>query len=792
MTGDRLSSQVEPSQSEAVEYRFEDVRVDTRARRVFKAGSELALEPKAYGVLLALLAEPNIAIERDRLLDTVWGHRHVTPAVLNRVIAMLRRALGDDAEHPRLIRTVHGVGYSFIGVLAEAAVAAPDSEARTGESLSGPAAQVPGAIPSSSVTSAIPRQRRTLITAIAAIVAVTGTAMLLTRLPGPSQPPNRGADAVTAPNRTQAPVHARLALLPISAGNTNDPILARGLTELLSDALVRVAKFEVTGLTSAQTANESSDDARDLGRMLGTDHLLRGTLAAQADAVTLDLQLVAARDGAVIWAQTFTRSREHLHEVLAPTVDGLRAALLPSGDDSGNGATLYASAPAMSLYWDAERVVPNTPAARAEQRALLERAVAADPQFALGWAALAEVELDRYTFSQASLTEAVAAANAAANRALAIDPDLIEALTSKAGILTMQWRSAEALGVSRRALELAPNSVLAISTRANVLCFMGRPRESLLLRQRAVALDPLSPWVIQKMSTDYLTLGLRDQALEAIALAGRVRKDKVPMREGRIEMAFGNIANSIAGATRSLAGNKAQALSHYETFSLARAWSLMGEHAKAEIVLSSATAMLPETPVYLETWLTVHWARGEYAQAVRWLDNEGRHAAQEPWQHAASAHARALAGDSAGALADYALALDARADRDLIASTWFPGRFGMAPLANWIALRKALGLPYAAELDDYAQRLDEAIAGGTALPLIDYHRAALAALRDDTATADRLLTTALERGWVDPLALDIDLTWRAFTQSEWLTRQRSAQAGRIEQERKRLRQLQSP
>ena len=70
---------------------------------MFKAEIELALEPKAYGVLLTLLAQPHVAIERDHLLDTVWGHRHVTPAVLNRVIALLRRALGDNAEHPRLM-----------------------------------------------------------------------------------------------------------------------------------------------------------------------------------------------------------------------------------------------------------------------------------------------------------------------------------------------------------------------------------------------------------------------------------------------------------------------------------------------------------------------------------------------------------------------------------------------------------------------------------------------------------------------------------------------------------------
>ena len=50
---------------------------------------------------------------RDQILDTVWGHRHVTPGVLHRVMTLLRHALGEDAHHPRYLHTVHGVGYRF-------------------------------------------------------------------------------------------------------------------------------------------------------------------------------------------------------------------------------------------------------------------------------------------------------------------------------------------------------------------------------------------------------------------------------------------------------------------------------------------------------------------------------------------------------------------------------------------------------------------------------------------------------------------------------------------------------
>ena len=64
--------------------------------------------------MLALLAaSPGRVFTRDEILDAVWGHRHVTQSVLNRIMSLLRQALGEDAQHPRMLHTVYGVGYRF-------------------------------------------------------------------------------------------------------------------------------------------------------------------------------------------------------------------------------------------------------------------------------------------------------------------------------------------------------------------------------------------------------------------------------------------------------------------------------------------------------------------------------------------------------------------------------------------------------------------------------------------------------------------------------------------------------
>ncbi|WP_266180223.1 ATP-binding protein [Dyella humicola] len=100
-------------------FAFANVVVDAWAHRVTRDGREITVEPKAFAVLLKLLAHPGQLIGRDDLLDAVWGHNFVTPSTLSRVIAHLRRAMADDAEQPRYIQTVHGLGYRFIAPLSE-------------------------------------------------------------------------------------------------------------------------------------------------------------------------------------------------------------------------------------------------------------------------------------------------------------------------------------------------------------------------------------------------------------------------------------------------------------------------------------------------------------------------------------------------------------------------------------------------------------------------------------------------------------------------------------------------
>jgi DNA-binding response OmpR family regulator len=92
------------------------LELERQSRRVFLAGSEVALSTKAASILEYLMLHPDEVLSRERMLDAVWGWDY--PAATRTVdtrIAELRRALNDNAEAPRFIETLIGQGYRFIG-----------------------------------------------------------------------------------------------------------------------------------------------------------------------------------------------------------------------------------------------------------------------------------------------------------------------------------------------------------------------------------------------------------------------------------------------------------------------------------------------------------------------------------------------------------------------------------------------------------------------------------------------------------------------------------------------------
>jgi Tol biopolymer transport system component/DNA-binding winged helix-turn-helix (wHTH) protein len=144
---------------------FGDVTVDLRRMSIMRGGQAVPLEPKTFDVLRYLIENRDRLVTKEELLDTAWKDTFVTPNVLTRAIAQLRKALGDDAFEARYIETVAKRGYRFIAPV----------ENESGSTASVPAPPHPSA----------PRRRLTPVgvtaLALAILVAVVAVTLLAIR-----------------------------------------------------------------------------------------------------------------------------------------------------------------------------------------------------------------------------------------------------------------------------------------------------------------------------------------------------------------------------------------------------------------------------------------------------------------------------------------------------------------------------------------------------------------------------------------------------------------------------------
>lgn len=102
--------------SEQRPLQFKDLRIEPARREVWVGPQALALTTLEFDLLYALALYPGHVLTREQLLERVWGTDYFgDDRVVDAHIKKLRRKLGDDAERPRFVQTVRGIGYKFVG-----------------------------------------------------------------------------------------------------------------------------------------------------------------------------------------------------------------------------------------------------------------------------------------------------------------------------------------------------------------------------------------------------------------------------------------------------------------------------------------------------------------------------------------------------------------------------------------------------------------------------------------------------------------------------------------------------
>ncbi|MEM1110292.1 MAG: winged helix-turn-helix domain-containing protein [Pseudomonadota bacterium] len=98
-------------------YSFDDFRLDTSTHELSHSKGPVAVEPQTFALLETLVANSNTVLTKEDLTDAVWQGRFTSDAAIASCIKHARQALGDDGKQQRYIKTIHGIGYRFVGTL---------------------------------------------------------------------------------------------------------------------------------------------------------------------------------------------------------------------------------------------------------------------------------------------------------------------------------------------------------------------------------------------------------------------------------------------------------------------------------------------------------------------------------------------------------------------------------------------------------------------------------------------------------------------------------------------------
>lgn len=308
------------------------------------------------------------------------------------------------------------------------------------------------------------------------------------------------APAASPPATAQEKSIAVLPFESLSADKSNAYFVS-GMQDMILTSLSKLEGLKVISRTSTERYASRPENLKQVGVELGVASILEGSVQRAGDRVLINLQLIDARTDAHLWAESYEREVADVfsveREVAGAVATALRAKLVPA-QAAGMGRAPTDDPAAYDLYLRGEYetrkfFASNNDADIRDAIAHYERAVAADPRFALAFARLARARLLLYWSGNGTVPdEAVAAAaRDAAARALQLAPGLPEAELAMADVeYRLDLDFAGALASYEAVLAQRPQSVDALSGKAQALRRLGRYDASIAAFSAAMAIDP--------------------------------------------------------------------------------------------------------------------------------------------------------------------------------------------------------------------------------------------------------------------------------------------------------------
>ena len=483
--------------------RFGVFELDLRAGELRKYGIRVRLQEQPFQVLAMLVTHPGEVVSREDLRNKLWPADTFVDFDhgLNKAVNKIREALGDSAESPRFVETVARRGYRFLADVTSP-VTTPDATAA-------PVAPSAPAAPTNAPQRIPRRAPSAWVWAIAGALVVAALATVI-------------AFRFRSANNAPIAIHS-LAVLPLESlsADASQDYFADGMTDELITDLGQISALRVISRTSIMSYKRTRKPLPQIGRELGVDAVVEGTVLRSGDKVRITAQLIQVQNDQHLWSQSYMgdmRDTLSLQTQVARSIAGeIRISLTPPEETALNSAKAV-NPDAYEAYLKG-RYFWNRRTGDSIERAIqfFNEAIAKDPTYAKAYAGLADsyALLGNADFAVMSPREAYPKAKAAASKALELDNSLGEAHTSLAfclGLFEWNWDAAEKEYL--RAIALNPGYATAHQWYALQLSALGRSDEAVAEMKKAASLDPLS-LIINADVADVLFAARRyDEAIE--------------------------------------------------------------------------------------------------------------------------------------------------------------------------------------------------------------------------------------------------------------------------------------
>jgi len=436
-----------------------------------------------------------------------------------------------------------------------------------------------------------------------------------------------------APLDSNAPSIAVLPFVNMSRDEENE-YFADGLAEELLNVLAKIKGLRVASRTSAFSFKGTRSDTPTIAQKLGVAHLLEGSVRKAGNRVRITAQLIEVATDSHLWSETYDRELTDVFavqdDIAQSVVIELRRALLGASAADGHGANAAKEVvsevaqaaqgrgddvAAYQLYMQGRAHVSRyTREDNTRAIELFRQAVALQPGLALAWAGISTAYNQAVATGWALPAEGYERARAAAERALALAPDLVEGHVALGHVRAsgdLDWKGADAS--FRRAIELAPGSTAGLYSASWLAKCFGRTDEAIALARRVVELDPLTARSHSNLAYLLAESGALDEAEAALAAALRLLPD-------------GPKQNAVLGRIRLYQGRHAEALAAFEQAKvnwerktgIALALFALGKRSEADAALQAIVDQDAETSAIQIA--EIHAFRNEPDAAFHWLE----------------------------------------------------------------------------------------------------------------------------------------------------------------------------